>query len=362
MKSKIDERKFMEEIFKLMDEEQTNSAIELIQEKLKNPAISEDFSEDLINNLNVLNEKSDVIIKTIFPSLLKLIGMDNDVLRYSLVLSLKSLCRSHPDLIIPFAKENLSSENGNSRESMLQLLSFAASSSPELLHSFIEDAIVINMLADKEDFVQKKAVEFLKVLGKKYALDIEKKIIEQIKSSTNQVLKENGEILLKSLVDIQKLETDELEKKELEVKVKVLQDKEKQVTEEEVKIKEEEIRKREEIVNIKKGKEEIDEALINKEKELIEKERILKQKELKLKEAALLVEEKEREIEEEKIRHKAEQLEKEIEITRKRAELDKVKKELAIKELEKETEEIIKEEEERVKKALDKAEDEALEE
>ena len=102
----------MEEILKLIQEEHTNSAIELIQEKLKDPDIAEEFSEELINNLNRINEESDVIVRTLFPNLLKLIGMENDVLRYSLVLSLKTVCRSHPDLVIPFAKENLLSENG----------------------------------------------------------------------------------------------------------------------------------------------------------------------------------------------------------------------------------------------------------
>ena len=60
-------------------------------------------------------------------------------------------------------------------------------------------------------------------------LDIEKKLIERVQSTTNETLKENAEIVLKSLVDIKKLESEELEKKQLEVKVKVLVDKEKQV-------------------------------------------------------------------------------------------------------------------------------------
>ncbi len=344
----------MEEVFRLLEEEHIHSAIEYIYEKLKEKDSKGEFVEDLINHLNKLNEKSEIIFKTIFPSLLKLIGIDNDVLRYSLLLSLKSLSESDPEFIVPFAKEYLSSKNGNAREGMIQLLTFAANTDPKKVKSLIDDGQIIELLADKDDFVQKKTIDLLRAVGKKYALDIEKKLIERVQSTTNKILKDNAEKVLKSLVDIKKLESEGLEKKQLEVKVKVLESKEKQVTEEEVKIKEDEIRTREVIVSIKKESEMKNYEIIAKEKELIEKEQALKVKTLNLKEADLILKEKEKEIEAEKIRHKADQLEKEIEITRKRAELDIVKKELEIKEIEKEKQDIIKEEKKRLKERLHK--------
>ena len=344
----------MEEVFRLLDEKEIHKAIEYIYEKLKEKNSKGEFVEDLINHLNKLNEKSEIIIKTIFPSLLKLIGIENDVLRYSLLLSLKSLSESDPEFIVPFAKEYLNSKNGNAREGMIQLLTFAANSDPKRVKTLIDDGQIIDLLADKDDFVQKKTIDLLKAVGKKFALDIEKKLIERVQSTTNDILKENAEKVLKALVDIKKLESEELEKKQLEVEVKVLEDKEKQVTEEEVKIKAEKIRKREVIVSIEKESEISSNEFIEKEKQLIEKERALKVKELNLKEADLMLKEKEKEIEAEKIRNKAVQLEKEIELTRKRAELNKVKKELEIKEIEKETEEIINEEKKRLKERLHK--------
>jgi len=91
----------MEEIFRLLEEEQIHKAIEYIYEKLKEKDSKGEFVEDLINHLNKLNKKSEIIIKTIFPSLLRLIGIENDVLRYSLFIYMKSSLRFFSNVFLP---------------------------------------------------------------------------------------------------------------------------------------------------------------------------------------------------------------------------------------------------------------------
>ncbi|MBD3351782.1 MAG: hypothetical protein GF364_09885 [Candidatus Lokiarchaeota archaeon] len=343
------------EILDLIEEEKVNSAIDKIQMYLSDEEVTDDFIEGFINNLNAINDNSPVVLKTILPNLLKLMTIKNDVMRYSLLLTIKSLAEENPDLLVPFAREYLCHKNANAREGMLRLLTYAAKADPEEIRPLMED--IINLLADKEDFVQNEAIDLLKVLGRKYRLEIEKQLIDFVKSTTDPTIIENAETVLKKLVDIKDLEEDDVHKKQLEAVQKILEEKEKEITEEEIKIKQDEIKKREELVNIKKETKVKDEELQNKEKELLEKEQKLKEKELKLKETALLVEEKEKEIEEEKIRQKAEQLEKEIEINRKKAELELVKKELEMKDLEEQKREILEKEKKRIERRINKIEE-----
>ncbi len=113
----------MEEIFDLLETDQTQKAIDIILERLLADE-NDEFVELLINNLNRINAEHSEVIKAIYTQLLKLIGIENDVLRYSLILSLKTVIEQDPQLVIPFAKENLISENANTRESIVQLFSF----------------------------------------------------------------------------------------------------------------------------------------------------------------------------------------------------------------------------------------------
>jgi len=119
----------MEEIFTLLEEEKTQTAIDRIFELLGMEE-NDDFIETLINSLNRISAEYKGVIKAIYAQLLKLIGIENDVLRYSLVLSLKTLFEQDPLLIVSLAKEYLTSENANTRESIVQLLSFAANAHP----------------------------------------------------------------------------------------------------------------------------------------------------------------------------------------------------------------------------------------
>jgi hypothetical protein len=343
----------MEEIFKLLEEGKTQAAIDHILERLGRDK-NDDFVEKLINSLNQISAEYPGVIKAIYAQLLKLIGIENDVLRYSLVLSLKTLFEQDPLLIIPFAKEYLISENANTRESMVQLLAFAANTHPNETKVILD--LVIPLLADKEDFVQNKTIEFFKTLGKHCRLEVEERIMEFLKSTSDEKTHENAEIILKGFVSVKTLESDEMEKKHLEIQKKVLDKKEKDVTEEEVKLKQEEIKKREEEVAHKKERQEQNEIYDQKKKELEDKEQALREKEISLKEARLLVEEKEKEIQEEIIKQKSEMLEQELEINRKRAELEKAEKELKLKALEEKKRTIIEDEDKRVEQRLSEIE------
>ena len=349
----------MEEIFTLLEEDKTQEAIDRILERLGMEG-NDEFVEKLIHSLNRINAEYTGVIKAIYAQLLKLIGIENDVLRYSLVLSLKTLFEQDPLLIIPFAKEYLSSENANTRESIVQLLAFAANAHPNETKSLLDS--VIPLLADEKDFVQNKTIEFLKTLGKHCNLEVEERIMEFLKSTTDEKTHENAETVLKGFVSVKHLESEELEKKHLEIQIKVLDKKEKDVTEEEVKLKQEEIKKREEEVAHQKERKEQDELYDQKKKELEEKEQALREKEIALKEARLKVEEKEKEIQEEIIKQKAEMLEQEMEINKKRIELEKAEKELELKALEEKERTIIKDEDKRVERRLDALEKETEDE
>ena len=191
----------MEEIFDLLEIDKTQAAIDIILERLGLDG-NDEFVEVLINNLNRINAEHSGVIKTIYAQLLKLIGIDNDVLRYSLVLSLKTVIEQDPLLIIPFAKEYLISENANARESILQLLAFVANTHPNDAKSLLESAIPL--LADKEDFVQKKTIEFLKILGKHSNLDVEERILEFLKTTTEENTHQNAETVLKEISEYKK--------------------------------------------------------------------------------------------------------------------------------------------------------------
>jgi len=339
----------MEEIFDLLDTDKTQAAIDIIHECLAQDE-NDEFVETLINSLNRINAEHSGVIKAIHAQLLKLIGIENDVLRYSLVLSLKTLIEQDPLLIIPFAKEYLSSENANTRESIVQLLAFAASTHPNETKDLLD--VIIPLLADEKDFVQNRTMEFLKTLGKHFNLEVEEKILEFLKTTTDEKTHENAETVLKKLVSVKNLESEELEKKHLEIQKKVLDKKEKDVTEEEVKLKQEEIKKREEEVAHQKERNEQAEVYDQKRKELEDKELVLRDKEIALKEARLNIEEKEKEFLEEIISRKAQMLEQEMEINKKRTELEKAEKELELKELEEKKRIIIEDENKRVEKRL----------
>ncbi len=80
----------MEEIFSLLIQQRTQEATNRILQRLSEQNNNE-FVENFIHSLNRLTNEYITVSKEIYPSVLKLIGIENDMLRYSLVLSLKIL-------------------------------------------------------------------------------------------------------------------------------------------------------------------------------------------------------------------------------------------------------------------------------
>jgi len=339
----------MEEIFSLLTQQRTQEATNRILQRLSEQNNNE-FIENFIHSLNRLTNEYITVSKAIYPSVLKLIGIENDMLRYSLVLSLKILVEQDPSLIIPYSKEYLTSPNANSREGMLQLLSFAANAHPNEIKPLLD--MVVGLLADPMDFVQNKAMEFLNTLGKHCKLEVEEKILEFLKSTSDEKTHQNAEKVLKEIVNIKDLESEAMDKKHLEIQKKVLDKKEQDITQEEVKLKQEEIKKREEEVAHQKERKEQEEIYTQKKKELEKKEEALRERELELKIARILVEEKEKDVQEEIIKQKADILEQELEINRKRAELQKAEKEIELKILEEKKRTMVHNEDKRTEKRL----------
>jgi len=255
-------------IKEMLNEDKINLAIDFIKSKLTEKN-NEDFIENLINNLSHFELKTELITKVLFSDLIKLLNfLKDDVLRYSLLLVLKSTVEKEPDLLVNLASDYLRSENPNAREGILVLLIYSANKNPEKFKSFIEEGI--ELLADKEDFVQKKAVDFLSTLGKKYYIEIEKALIEKLETNPKEQFKENGELVLKKMIDLKNLQEEELKKKKIESIKKELDKKETEIAEVEIEITKETLKKKEK-----------EQELKEKEKELIKKEQEIKEKELK---------------------------------------------------------------------------------
>ncbi|GAB4307274.1 MAG: hypothetical protein Kow0069_04680 [Promethearchaeota archaeon] len=355
--------------------------------------------EDLVNHLAEIYEVAPPVLKTLVPELLENFGLADDLVRYSLILSLKDVCETDPNLILPFSHEFISSADGNKREGMLRLLSFIAKDHPNDVEEYAEE--VLACLADAEEHVANQAKETLKAIGRSAGDKLRPHLLEALKGAQDDprltaVLEE----ILRSLVQVKDLDEEQLERmaleaksKELETKERTLEDKEKEITQQEIQDREREIeekerelkekereRKRRELERLDeerkrqelerklrelKEKEELlrleeirrkEEELRRKEEEIrLERER-LEQEEMdaKLKEKELEVERLEKQVRLEELRRREELLRRQQEIARKRAELELVEQELAMKELEAKQREIMKAEKTRIERELAK--------
>ncbi len=326
----------MEKILELIKEEKFQSAVEAIYEYL------DEEHKDYINRLEILIEKLShiakkgaVVIRTIIPKLLKNLEIKDDVLRYAFVLALKPICELEYEIILPFAKELLKSENPNVKEGMLQLINFIANVYK------IEDKdlikLILEKLSDEQEFVQTKAIQTLKSIGKNNPTNLEEVILDACKLADDN-FKEKCDNVLKSLTFVKDLEEKDIEKRELAAKEKVLEEREIEIKKEELEFKEKELEDKEKALLDKV----VDDELEQKEKILADKERELKGKELELEEKSL-------EVKEELLEKKKELVEKEKELSH--AELDLKEEELKEKE-----HEVREKEKQRIKKTLNKVE------
>ena len=340
----------MEKILELIDEEKFQSAVEAIYEYLNEEHV------DYINRLEILMEKLShiakkgaVVIKTITPKLLKNLAIKDDVLRYAFLLALKPICEMDYEIILPFAKELLKSEDPNVREGMLQLINFIANVYK------IEDRdliiLILEKLSDEKEFVQTKAIQALKSIGKNNPTNLEEVVLETCKLADDN-FKEKCDNILKSLTSVKDLEEKDIEKRELVAKEKKLEEREIEIKKEELTYKEKEIEDKEKALKDKA----VSGKLEQKEKILADKERELKEKALELKEKELKVVEKEKQLDEKSLEVKEELLEKKMDLVEKEKELSQTELELKEKELKEKENKVKEKEKQRIKKSLKKLE------
>jgi len=121
--------KEMEDIFEKLDNEKSEEAIKLIKEGLGKR--KQDFIEDFIQSLSIIAEMDPSVVKEIMPKLLGILDIDDDVIRYSMIASLKDFVPKYKDFIFPYVKDYLKYGSPKKREGMLILLKYVAESDVE---------------------------------------------------------------------------------------------------------------------------------------------------------------------------------------------------------------------------------------
>ncbi|MFO7797423.1 MAG: hypothetical protein ACQERB_07210 [Promethearchaeati archaeon] len=241
------------------------------------------------------------------PTLLHNLSKRDSVLRYSFLLLLKPMCENESDLFLPYIEQLLNSEDPNVKEAILQILIFISGGEKNITDES-KIKVIASKLSNEKDFVEEKAIQTLRIMGKENPSIINKILKDYIKEfPDDEELKKNIENILKSIVSIEKIEEITKEEKE-------------------------------------KPGEEIEGEIEGDEKEIADKELELKKKDIELKKKKLELEEKEKELEEKEIEEKEKALKKKEELLEKEKELSEVELELKKKEVE-EREHKIKEEE-----------------
>ena len=342
----------MENIKEMIKEGKIDAVVDIIGNYL-NLSTEENYIQRLENIIEIVSplHGGKTVIRFLIenliidiPSLLENISKRDNLLRYSFLLSLKSIVEEESDLFLPHSKELLKSEDPNVREALLQLLIFIAGSEKGIEEELLIESIS-EKLTDDKDYVIEKAIQVLKAIGKKNPSIITKVLKKYVKEcSENEDLKKSIDEILKAIVSLDKIE-EIVEEEEVEEKVKILADKEIELHE-----KEKELKNKETELEIKEILSDFDISTIEKEKQLKEKEIELQVKEVELKEKELKLE-LERKIEytkepEEIAKEKIEILDKELELSKKDLELKK--KKLELEEEEKALEEIEIREKEKV--------------
>ena len=338
------------------------------------------------------------------PSLLENLSKQDSVLRYTFLLLLKSLCENECDLFLPFSEELLNSEDPNVREAALQLLVYMAGGETEIDDEKLIKSIALR-LNDEMDFVVEKAIQALKLIGKKSPLIITRILKDLVKEVTgapeNESVKNSIDLILKSIVTVDKIEEIveeektkkedilqekesslkeeesqildkefELEKKKLEIKRRKLEleEKKKDIEEKVIQKKDEILELKKEIILKEKVTEEKPEAeeksikvklpkkLKKEESKIIDKELELKKRELELKKKKLELEEKEKELDQLEIDEKEKALKFKEELIEKEKELSQVELELKQKSIEQKEEKLKKEEKKRIEEEMKKIE------
>ncbi len=384
MSEKNNELEEMEQIKLLIEDGKIDPAVEKITYYL-NQSTEENYIErleDIIETISPLLGGRTVIRFLIehmiidIPSLLENLSKKDPLLRYSFLLLLRDICENEGDLFLPFSEDLLASDDPNVREANLQLLIFMAGG--DKLNGEQESLIktITSKLKDDKEFVVEKAIQVLKMIGKKFPSLITRILTDYVtECPENEVLKSRIDNVLKSIVTIEKIEEiveeeekeeeknlereRELKKKEIELKKEKLELEEK-VTEFEEKaiVKKEkalkikkELLKGEEIELLEKARKEIiPEGLKRSEISILDEELALKTKDLEIKKKKLKLEEKEKKLEEKVIQEREKALKLKEELIEKEKQLSQVELELKRKEIKDKKREILEKEAPKVDK------------
>ena len=316
------------------------------------------------------------------PGLIENLSKKDALLRYSFLLLLKDICENEGDLFLPYSENLLNSDDPNVREADLQLLIFMAGGEKIDVdqQSLIET--IASKLNDEKDFVAEKAIQVLKVIGKKSPSVITHILTEYAKGCPEKEdLKKRIDIILKSIVTVERIEeiveeeakeveTEEkifkeesqlkkkkieLKKEKLELKEKVQELEEKAIEKKEKALKiKEELLEEKEMELIEKAREEITkEELEKSEEEILDKKLELKKVDLEIEKKKLELEEKEKELEKKAILEKEKAIKLKEELIEKEKQITTIELELKQKEIKRKAQEIINHETKRIKERFE---------
>ncbi len=310
--------KIMDQIFEDIDKKQYDLAIQLIKENLTKRDHA--FIENLVPSLSIITNTAVEVVKAIMSQLLGILNFDDDVIRYSIVISLKKFVIDHKELIFPYIEDYLRYGSPKLREGTLLLLKYVADTDPTSLSPFY-DPIITN-LADANDYVRKQVIIVLAAIGKSDRANVEAKILKFLKNlEDEQEQKAETKALVKSADEVISKQS---EGQEIELADAVL-----------VQVADRALKKGLDGSFHHAPLEDIKIAAQEVLKEIIDLEQALKQKaeEEKLKEQMeqekLRLEEEQKRIEQERLVQEKERLAKEKELIEKQ--LDQVKQELELK-------------------------------
>ncbi|MHA1718442.1 MAG: hypothetical protein ACTSXK_02880 [Promethearchaeota archaeon] len=345
----------MEKIFELLDEKNFDAAISLIKENLSKR--DQNFIEDLVPSLNIITSSSIEVVEAIMTSLLGILNIDDDVIRYSIILSLRSFVIEHKELIFPYIEDYLKYGTPKKREGMLLLVKYIADTDPKALKPYYK--LLAYELSDSVDYIRKKAIEILQAIGKVDRHEIEACIFDYLKAeqeesakkkADEELLKEADKIManLKEAHSIQpqdKLVIDVADK----ILKKGSEGASKRADKEEITQAADIVLKN--IIDIKGlSKEELEKKQKEAQSKAFKQKLLEDKKKLEL-ERLQLEAEKEK-IDEERLKQEKDRLEKERTLLEKKMELSQVKQEFELKRIEEEKNKIIEEEQKRIQKKL----------
>lgn len=349
----------MEQIFEYLDEKKYDEAIQLIKENLAKR--DQEFIEDLVPSLNIITNDSIEVAESIMAPLLGILDIDDDVIRYSIILTIKNFVIEHKELIFPYIEDYLKYGTPKKREGMLLLIKYIADTDPKALTPFYK--LLAYELSDSFDYIRKKTVDILQAIGKADRLAIEACIFDYLKNEQDESAKkiadeellQEADRIMASLNKTNQIKPQD--KLVFDVADKILKKgadgSSKRADNDEITHAADTVLK--DIVGLKAlNKEELEKRHLEAQSKAIKEKLIEDKKKLEIERLELeAVKEK---IDEGRLKQEKARLEKEKKLLEKKMELSQVKQELELKKIEDERKKIIEEEERRMQEKIRKDE------